>query len=403
MAKHFGLKLETAVFVKLEAAAIVYAVMRGEDGSIVLDGIDGFLRACEIDDKAMADWLHALSDTNIITSLEREVASHFATQLTMVGHLQLMTDEDRGLYIDPSFSVCNTNVDSVKTIPGPLYTTIERAVDAFVTNSVPAVIGYSPAGDPGVLVGLYETMEALPGRGIKEIALFGLEGEKVFKAKNLFPVRKAFIVGTILSTEQLATFEADVLDNSRIYYDPIYGKEFSYFEGTVSLSKDGPKVRAILLHEKDIEEKKVLLTNTRTAAIDIIDLYAIRFNEKLMGNIDTNSPIFGNIHHINDNNMYNKNKFEPKLRNIEQIFSLILKYFDLFAIYDINTDIRSLFKQFCTLPGTCQENGFGLFIRLYPPKNYPHLKELESMLTLLNKRGISNHTGQRVFFALANF
>lgn len=401
LGRQLGVKLQEPLLSKLEAAAIVHAALRRDDGTVLVDGIDGFLEACEIDQRVLAGWLQSLGDAHVTAVIEREISAHVETQLTKVAHIHLLTEDERSFYVDPAFMFCDTDINKVRTVPGLLYTTVERAVDAFVTNSLPAVIGQFSTTDFGMLTAFLEAMDGVPGKGIREIVLLGLQGERVFAAGNIFPVRKAFVLGLTPSQEQLAGFEADVLDNSRKYYDPFYGKEYNYYDGTIALNSPGSRARAILLQNDELGEKHLIITNTTLSMKETIDLYIIKICLKsnifnlLDESIKEDNVVFNPL------NMTHSPKTEPLTNYIEKIISLYFETIDLSAMVDARSNISCLFGQFRAIKSSFKKNDFGQFVRFFPPENYAYSKELARISALMNLRGVADHSGSRIFFSVS--
>jgi hypothetical protein len=401
LAKYLGVKPEAQVLSKLEVAAAIYAVLREESGSVILDGNEGLLQACGIDQKVLAEWLQALEEANLNPVMERELRSYLATQLTMVGQVQVTTEDGRVFYLDPSQAVCDKNREKVNTIPGFMYTTVEKVVDAFVTNSVPVVIGNFRSGDPEGLLEFCNAMDGLSGKGIQEVALLGLKGEKVFTASNLFPVRKAFVLGVDLSQEQLQSFEADVLDNSRLYYDFFFGKEYSYFDGRTALNKE-KSIRTILCQDIQLNKNIVILTNTKLSAKEVLNLYSIKIYEK------TNVEYFYNKQNLDvfegycTINIDENNTSTPFILYFRNIITYVLKYIDLKTNGSELSDILILLKHLDSVRASLQENEFGIFIRFYPAENYAYLQQLDHIVAFLGSHAITNHIGQRIFFSVSS-
>jgi hypothetical protein len=401
LAKHLGVKPEAQVLSKLEVAAAIYVVLREERGSVILDGIEGLLQAFGIDQKVLAEWLQTLEEANSDPVMERELRSYLATQLTMVGHVQVTTEDGLVFYLDPSQAVCDKNREGVNTIPGFMYTTVEKAVDAFVTNSVPVVIGNFRSGDLEGLLEFCNAMDGLPGKSIQEIALLGLKGEKVFTASNLFPVRKAFVLGVDLSQEQLRSFEADVLDNSRLYHDLFFGKEYSYFDGRIALNKE-KSIRTILCQDSQFNKNIVILTNTKLATEEVLNLYSIKIYEKTTV-IDLGNEINFNVFEGYDTLNFNDYKIStPLTYYFRNIITNFVKYINLKTTKNELIDILIILKHLNTVRASLQENELGIFVRFFPSENYAYLQQLDRIVAFLGSRAITNHIGQRIFFSVSS-
>jgi hypothetical protein len=144
------------------------------------------------------------------------------------------------------------------------------------------------------------------------------------------------------------------------------------------------------------------LTNTRTSTKEIIDLYTSNFNEKLMGNESINNGYNELSLHFDVRNHAKSSSNNPQSKELSEILSIIFEYFDILTTKQDKSNICYILKQFCAQQATFQEKDFGMFIRFHLEEGFQHAKELESIVALLNRRGITNHTGRRVFFSLSH-
>jgi hypothetical protein len=70
-------------------------------------------------------------------------------------------------------------------------------------------------------------------------------------------------------------------------------------------------------------------------------------------------------------------------------------------MFDAKNNINCLFGQFRAIKSSFKKNDFGQFVRFFPPENYAYSKELARISALMNLRGVTDHSGSRIFFSVS--
>ncbi len=398
LAKHLSYPTNADTFEKLEIAASIFAMIGIDGENVNLESISEFLSAVGFDKGEFSKIMEDVSLLGGRTGWEQEVRAHVLSQMVMAEAIKVLTEDGHIFYVDPAFLVCSEDGGLVRRKLSPLYTTVNKAVDAFITNTNPIVIG--PAALSGeLLIRFCEAMEGEFGRGIKAVEVLGLDGGKVFESTNVFIGRKAYVVKADLTEEQMGSFDAEMIDNSHKYVEPLFGQEIEYHEGSVCLKPGMKRVKAILLKTKG-SKRITLLTNIEQKEGVFIDFYEKLVNSDEMPPNETyplkNSETVGFDIKKYDNFVESK-PFSYKLKIVRDLFNEYLSRINNIDVYEIES---GFFSKTRLLKGYFRARAKKIYIQLQLTNEFPFEKELRITLNYLNAREVKDRSGRTVHISL---